>query len=835
VSAPVAYERLFDASANPYMVLDRELRYVTANRAYLEVTGVRDLASLVGRYIFDAFPNDPEDPANEPRRLVEDSLRKVLSSRKPDVLAYIPYLVDGRTRIWSATHTPILDDQGDVQWILQHTQDVTELHRLAGPHEAASILTRAATVQRDLADLDDRLRAMHSMLDQAPGFVAFLRGPEHVFEYTNAAYDQLIGRRVVGKRVTEALPDLDNQGYYELLDQVYRSGEPFVGRGMRVEIAQTQEDKPVDVYVDFLYQPIKAASGATIGILVQGHDVTEQKRTSLRQQFLTRASECLARAAQNLEPALQDVAWAATETIADWAVVDLFDDAGASSRRISVAHAAPERRALADQLRRYSMPLPLSPGHVLHGLDAVPILTSPFTDEALARSTSTPEHLAAARAIGFRSLITVPLTHGEHRYGALVLATAESRRMFDHSDLPAMTELGRVLATALDNARLSRERDDLLAREHDARQRAEAANATKDEFLAMLGHELRNPLAPILTAVELLKSRDVAPREADIIERQTQHMVRLVDDLLDVSRIVHGKVELRRTLVDLGAVAQRACEIARPTIAQRGHTLAVDLAPDSLVVNGDEARLVQVVSNLLINAARYTPAGGHIIVSARAESSDAVVSVRDNGVGLEPEMLTRVFEMFVQGPRRVDRAEGGLGLGLTLVRRLVEMHDGRVEAASDGLGKGSTFTIRVPRVDAVAAARSPASPSKPPPLAEGRDILVVDDNVDAAEMLGELLSLHGHAVHVVHDGSEALDRIVATPPEIPVIGPGLTGLAGCAPAEPVPAPSRSPPSPIARLTGYGSQSDRERTREAGFSAHLTKPVDAAKLLELLRR
>jgi PAS domain S-box-containing protein len=835
----IDFRQLLEASPNPYMLVDRELRYVWANRAYLEVTG-SELSALVGRDLFALYPNDPDDPGDRSQQLLRASLQKVLATGERDVIAYIPYRV-ARTpggppelRIWSATHSPIVDERGDVVQILQHTQDVTELHR-AGP-AAASVLGRAEVLQRRLVEIDERMQSLQAMLGQAPGFLAFLRGPEHVFELANAAYERLVGRSgLIGKTVREALPDLEGQGYHELLDRVYTSGEPVGGRGWRVELARTPDGELEDVYVDFLFQPMVGADGAMLGIIVQGHEVTEHKRTTLRQRFLTRASELLATAADDLDRALLAVADAAVETYADLAFIDLFEPEGA--RRLTVAHADPAHAELARAMMRFPLPSSFTEGHVLRDMKDKPGLVRRLTEEIIVGAARGPEHAALLRASGIRSVLALPLCHRGRLYGAVTLATAQSRRHYDESDLPAMEELGRVAAAALDNARLSRERAALLASEQAARERAEAANRTKDEFLAILGHELRNPLAPILTAVQLMRMRGdtQSKREQEIIERQARHLVRLLDDLLDVSRITRGKIELRRAPVELATVAAKAIEIAGPLLEQKGHMLTVDVPPRGLRVDGDETRLAQVVANLLTNAARYTPRGGRVWLRAGIEGGAAVVRVRDDGIGVEPEMLGKIFDLFVQAPQTSERAEGGLGLGLTLVRRLVEMHGGTVVAESRGLGYGAEVIVRLP---ALADAEAPASERAADPRgpdAVARSVLVVDDNADAALLLSDLLRRRGHRTRVAHDGEEALRIARDEPPEVAIVDLGLPTMTGYELASRLRAELGSRAPQLIALTGYGAERDRALSRELGFTAHCTKPVDSAALLRLIER
>jgi PAS domain S-box-containing protein len=372
-------------------------------------------------------------------------------------------------------------------------------------------------------------------------------------------------------------------------------------------------------------------------------------------------------------------------------------------------------------------------------------------------------------------------------------------------------------------------------REAVLRRAAESAVRAKDEFLAMLGHELRNPLAPILTAVQILAQRggDGSARELTAIERQTRHMIRLVDDLLDVSRITRGTVKLDRTALDLREVLVRSVEVASPLLEERSHQLELSI-PEGLVLEGDEERLVQVFSNLLTNAAKYTPACGRI--SVRAERTDAVVrvSVADRGIGIAPELLPRVFDLFVQGDRRLDRAQGGLGLGLALVKALTVAHGGRVEARSAGPGHGSEFVVELPLGPAVGLGIA-ASGAEPVARARsaGRRVLVVDDNRDAAELLGEGLRLHGHEVRVAYDGPGALEVAAAFEPEVALLDIGLPVMNGYELAHRL--RERGVRCHLVAVTGYGQEADRIRAREHGFDAHVVKPVDLDQMRELVRR
>ena len=369
---------------------------------------------------------------------------------------------------------------------------------------------------------------------------------------------------------------------------------------------------------------------------------------------------------------------------------------------------------------------------------------------------------------------------------------------------------------------------ELRLREQLARQEAEAASRAKDEFLAMLGHELRNPLSPIVTALQLMKLRGggAIERERAVIERQVGHLTRLVDDLLDVSRIARGDVALKEELVVIAEVVARAIEIATPLLDQRMHVLDVDV-PRAFVVKGDSIRLSQVFSNLITNAAKYTPSGGGITVRATQEHDEIVIRVRDTGIGIAPSVLPHVFDLFVQERQAIDRSQGGLGLGLTIVRNLVERHRGTVSAHSDGPDAGSEFVVRLPRAHvAVEEARHLESSSPPVAVNDGAAlrILVVDDSTDGAEMLAAALATKGYETRVAFDGPEALRIAAEFHPDIIFVDIGLPAMDGYELATCLRALPELSDVRLFALTGYGQESDRQRTREAGFDHHFTKPI-----------
>ena len=388
-----------------------------------------------------------------------------------------------------------------------------------------------------------------------------------------------------------------------------------------------------------------------------------------------------------------------------------------------------------------------------------------------------------------------------------------------------------TLTTVLDATRADLERS--LSETRRLNAELETAAQRKDEFLAMLAHELRNPLSPIVSGLDILRRQGPAearfPRILEVMERQAHHLTRLVDDLLDVSRISRGLIELRRETVPLATALHLAVESVRPLVESERHTLSLSMPEEQLWVAGDAVRLTQIFANLLTNAAKYTQAGGRIEVTVRREGERVAIQVRDTGMGIEQEMLPKVFDLFTQAPRALDRAKGGLGIGLTLVSRLVALHGGSIEAVSDGIGKGSAFTVRLPLATPLEAA------SHPPPGAERRlaqRVLVVEDNIDAAELLAEALRMSGCTVQVAHDGETGVAAALQFLPDLILLDIGLPRMDGYTVARTLRA--RLPATRMVALSGYGGDDFRARSKDAGFDAHLVKPVELDELLTLVR-
>ena len=433
-----------------------------------------------------------------------------------------------------------------------------------------------------------------------------------------------------------------------------------------------------------------------------------------------------------------------------------------------------------------------------------------------------PDDAERARA-GFRRSVEYGLPYQEE-YRLCLPGELEPRWYLGRA-LPVRDEGGRIVrwyATSTD-IHVQKQKEDALR----------AADRQKDEFLGILAHEIRNPLAPMMYSASILERRIQDPdlkRPLEVIARQARRMIRIVDDLLDVSRVTQGKISLQRDRIGVADLLAQCGEASRPLMESRRHTFVVEAVDPSLTVNADAVRLTQVVENLLINAAKYTPDGGHVTLSGRPQGSWAAISVRDTGIGISSAMLDRVFDLFAQADTSLDRAEGGLGIGLTLVDRLVRMHGGRVEARSPGLGHGSTFTVRLPLVARHEQADESDHPSVDPPR---RRVLIVDDNVDSAELLGALLEVDGHSVQLAHDGRAAVSAAQAFGPDFVLLDIGLPGLDGYHVIQELRSMPGVAEATIVATTGYGREEDRTRCLAAGFDEHLTKPVDIARIQRIL--
>ncbi len=786
------FSAILNHSPSCIFAKDRQGRYLLANKALGEFTG-RDAADLLGRTDADLFS------AEVAARFTRDD-GDLLASGSPRI--YEESFPHANTTVTALTvKFPLAGADGTPYAVCGIATDISDRKR----------------AQDALRESEERFRQLADAMPQ----IVWTARPDGDIDYMNRQWHEFTG-----------LPEtLGNAGWAQILhpDDAAPAKERWaasVQSGAPFEMEIRLLDRRRRSYRWHLIRTVAVhdEAGRVARWFGTSTDIHEQKRAEESSRYLAEASATLA-GVVDYESTLQKVAHLAVPYFADWSAVDVANEDG-SLRRLAVAHRDPEKTPLAHELMRHHPPDPQAKG----GIGAVfrtgrPEIVEEVTDEVLVRGAKDERHLRLIRALGLKSYICVPMVVSGNPFGVLTFATAESGRQYTEADLALAKDLTHRAGVAIENTQLYQ-----ALREADRR---------KDEFLATLAHELRNPLAPIRNSLQILKmprvDAETVQRSRDMMERQVHHLVRLVDDLLDVSRVMRGKIELRKEKVELATVVARAVETVQPLVDAQGHELSVRLPSQSLLLDADPVRLAQVVGNLLTNAAKYTEPNGLIGLTAERDGDLAVLRIRDDGIGIAPHMLPRIFELFVQVDHAATRSQGGLGIGLTLVKNLVEMHGGTVEAHSPGLGQGSELVVRLPL-----SAREPEKPegreiadARQVPPSSGLRLLVVDDNQDAANSLAMLLRLQGHEVRVAHDGPAALEMVDVYRPEMVFLDIGMPGMDGYEVARRLRRQPGLESVRLAALTGWGQQEDRRRTAEAGFDHHLVKPVEPAALEGLL--
>jgi len=651
-----AYKALFRHSPYPYLVMDTELRIIGASGAYLRSVG-RTEESLLGRYVFDAFPSNPNDPHSTNITEVKASIARALAKGVPDTTPFLRYAVPVQTengpgfeeRIWSTVHTPVMDENGKPVFVFQNAIDVTSLYNVDKESQVISLrnMSVADGVSKDFNQaqmheavsriLNNEREHLRSLFDQAPGFVAVLMGPKHVFELANKAYYQLVGHReIIGKAVWDALPEVAGQGFEQYLEAVFTTGKPWATRAMPIAV-QREPNGPIEQrYVDLVYEPYRDKFGQTIGIFAQGYDVT----SAVEAEASRRESE------ERLKDGLE----AAKMIVWDW-------NLGTGELRYS------------DNVENVMGMTPAKMSEVSEHV---------HVDD---REVLKNAHEDALKRLGSYQVI---IRFNRPDNGKQIWVESRGRVLHDFHQKPTC-----IRGVTVD-----------VTERHQAELELMANNRRKDEFLAMLAHELRNPLAPITTAAEMLRilSHDDprVSRASEVIRRQVKHMTALVDDLLDASRVTRGLVELDKDVISIQSVVENAAEQVKPLIEAKNHALMIRHDPTSPLVFGDRTRLVQILSNLLNNSAKYTPSGGDISLTVCTKNQEVQIEVADNGIGIDKELLPHIFELFTQAQRTPDRSQGGLGIGLALVKTMVHLHGGKISASSSGVGTGSMFTLTLP-------------------------------------------------------------------------------------------------------------------------------------------
>ena len=540
------------------------------------------------------------------------------------------------------------------------------------------------------------------------------------------------------------------------------------------------------------------------------------ERATRRLAFLAEASRALA-SSLDLQATLREFSRLMVPHFADVAIVTLVSAEGHPERHeMAWAGNDPEHPLLSASVAGLGDP-------VLDEVVARVVRSGNAERLESSRDAAGGSRVALPRGLSVHTLMFVPLLVRARMLGVLTLGLDAPSREFDVDALATISELASRGATALDNALLFRK-----IQEEDQR---------KNEFLAMLAHELRNPLAPISNAVHILRvSEDDAGKLAwarELIARQLKQLVRLVDDLLDVSRITRGKIELKVEAIDVAQVVAAAIETSRPNIDAQRHTLSVHVPDEPLRVLGDFARVAQILSNLINNAAKYTPKGGRISLSAAREDGEIAFRVRDSGIGIPAEYLSTIFDPFTQVDRTLARSHGGLGIGLTLVRRLVEMQGGSVAVRSEGRNRGSEFIVRLPQTHAAAATITTALNAAGASSPMGLRVLVVDDNRDVADSTASIMRMNGCDVHVAYDGKAALESVQRFRPDAVLLDIGLPSIDGYLVAEHIRAQPENGRTMIVAVSGYGQEQDRVRSKSVGFDYHVVKPIDPAILASLI--
>jgi PAS domain S-box-containing protein len=656
-------------------------------------------------------------------------------------------------------------------------------------------------------------RYLAAIIDTALDAIITIDHEGKVMEF-NPAAERMFGYRrsdVIGKKMAELIvPVRLRERHYASLAQYLATGKATI-LNQRVEMTALRADG-TEFPVELAITPLPSDDRPMFTAHVR--DITEQKRRGQLRNARLAITQILADAG-TLAEATPRLLQAVCDSL-EWDVGALWQvDAEAEVLRcLEVWHRPAVRipKFEADCRRRTFLPGVGLPGRVWKSGKSAWI-------PDVVRDTNFPRAPIAAQE-GLHAAFGFPILLGENFLGVVEFFSYHIREP-DADLLEMMTTIGGQLGQFIER----RQAEEALRQ----------ADRRKDEFLAMLAHELRNPLAPIRNSLHIMKVASADPAAAEqarqIIERQVQHMVRLVDDLSDLSRIMRGRIDLRKETTDLTNVVARAVETAQSVLDAHGQELDLSMPPSPVWLEADPTRLSQVIGNLLNNAAKYSQRPGRVWLSVAREGAQAVIRVKDEGMGIAAHLLPRVFDVFVQGENTQEQSRQGLGIGLAIVRRLVEMHGGSVTVHSEGPDKGSTFTIRLPASQCSASA--PAGELREPVKDVSRRILVVDDNIDAAESVAVLLRMWGHEVRIAHTGLEALQAAEESQPEIVVLDIGLPGLDGYEVAKRLRCQPRFRKTVLAAMTGYAQANDRQRALEAGFDHHLTKPVDPKTLHSLV--
>ncbi len=947
------FKRIFEALPGRYLVLGREFEILAASDAYLEAT-MTTRERILGQNVFDVFPENPGEPTGGVAKL-RQSLTTVLRERRAHNMLVTKYDIPNpaggfEERYWSPVNTPVLDEGGEVQFIVHRVEDITEFVKLErrGHEMEQELFLRAREVEevnaqlsRTNADLEERDREREAVLRREKELgelkTAFFANVSHEFRTPVAL---VLGALEQWRDRGDASPeqiDAAIRGAHRLLKLVNNMLDFSRIEAGRTDVSFSPTDLArVTQDVASAFQPLVVDAGLSYEVRCDAlSEPVYVDRDAYEKIVLNLISNAFKHTLEgHIEVRLEEHGRRARLSVTDTGtgiakgdqphIFERFYRAAPTKARTiegsgiglalarELVHMHGGTIEVESELRRgarFSVELPLGAAHLPRDqVDASPAedwspqSAQAFVGEAVAWQEFAPSGKARgedrAHAEGDRAAILVAEDNADMRQfitsllspyfavrevtdGEAALASAKQAppqvvvadiMMPGKGGLELLrelrdTETTRTVPVMLVSARAGEEArveglragaDDYLVKPFSAselvervqtlaerarrEERAKAENRRKDEFLTILGHELRNPLAPLQTSVELL-SRDSsitesprAARAVAMMRRQMKSLTRLLDELLEVSRISRGHIELRPERLDLREVAQIAAETAGRLIDERNHALSLALSSEPVYVDADRVRMEQVVTNLLTNAAKFTPQGGRIELGVEGGATGAILRVRDNGLGIEREELERVFELFSRGKNHTDEPAGGLGVGLTLAHRLVALHGGRIEAHSEGRGHGTEMRVTIPAASPAALPASPESSREDAGAESGGHaplrVLVIDDERDGADVLAELLESWGYEGRAVYDPDEALAEVERWRPDAIFVDIGLPGMTGYELAERIrQAPGKTPT--MVALTGYGQRADREVSERAGFDAHLVKPASASDLAAAL--
>lgn len=769
-------------------VKDSQGRYVFVNRTLSEDCGIQ-MADWIGKTDFDLFPSAEVTPIRR------NDLR-VLESKQTMRFEETARRADGIHHYLSFKF-PLQDRNGD--WLLAGMSlDVTEQkHAVEAQGQLAAIVesSQDAIISKDLNGI----------------ITSWNKAAERLYGYT--------AEEVIGRSVSILIPEDHRADLNLIMERLYKGEHTEHFETVRL----AKDGRRIDV--SLAVSPILDADGNVIGASKIARDITNQKLAESAVRKSEERLEAELEAMNNLHAlssrllstvdlreALDDVLANAIKTCsADFGNIQLLN---AQNNTLEIIC----QRGTSEDFIKHFQVVPLNDGSACsRALE----LGKRVTIEDVESDAAFERHRGIAASAGFRAVQSTPLKAHDGSIIGMISTHYRQRCSISERDERLLDLYARHAADFIERLKYE--------------QALKEADRRKDEFLATLAHELRNPLAPLQNGLQIIRLAEGDPQVIEqvrtMMERQLVQMVRLIDDLLDLSRISRGKIELRTEITDVMKVINQAVETSRPNLEHAGHHLRLHVPECPLYVLADMTRLAQVFSNLLNNAAKYTTSGGIIDLSIASSESEVNVSVRDNGLGIPPDMLPHIFEMFTQVDRNLERSQGGLGIGLSIVKQLITMHRGRVKATSDGPGKGSEFLVTLPKVEAPTPIASASSSASRP--TGKRRVLIVDDNVDAATSLALMLDFMGNETRIAHDGQQAIDVAADFHPDLILLDIGMPHLNGLAAAAEIRKRPWGKETMLVALTGWGQEEDRRRTKEAGFDLHLTKPIDFTILTEVL--